>query len=834
MVTVDEGRDLPDFAFAETIALLTCSDTESVITASSMTPGVIITFSGDNTNTVETDEIMVTEPGLVSINFLNPANGCETTQTVLIEQDITPPMPVPDEAVELNCQVLETSLSVTTNEDISAYEWSGIGITSATDIANPTVDQPGLYTVIVTALDNGCTAEVVVEVMQDMDIPMSLPTATEITCSNPIADLIGTGSTEPAGNISYLWTGPGGFSSTDLNTTTDVDGDYTLTVSNSSNQCDISTMVTVGIDEAEPMAEAGDDVPFPCSVDEVTLAGSGMGQGTLSYEWTNSTGAVVGNQATIQVSESGMFTLEVTDSDNGCTFTDVTTVIPDENAPIIDIATYETLTCEITSIALDASATIGVGTLTYVWTASSGAPAGTGPIITVSNPDNYNLVVSDGSNGCVANITVPVDQNTTPPVFTLDAGIIDCIGMSADVLVENLTTTNPSFSWEGPTGSGFTSDLPSLIGVTQAGTYSVTITDEDNGCTAVLTGTVESDEDIPESAIADPNMLDCETEEVQLQGSSITGTDLTFSWEGPSILSGGNSLTPIVNAPGIYELTTTAMNGCISMNTIEVLENTDVITAIAPEGGDVNCFGPNTGSIALTTNAISGGTAPYIYSIDGGASFTTQQDFLGLTAGEYDVVVQDARGCEFDQVITINPAVDLIIDLGEDQVIAFGDSLMLNPVPNFDIEVAEWNDTLLIGTTPFASPINTTIYEITAFDEDGCVTTDFITVFVEKTRPVYIPSGFSPNGDGINDFFTVYVDADLIVGVKNFNVYDRWGETMYSREDLDIDQILNESNGWDGVHRTQDMNPGVYVYHLVVEFIDGEEILYEGNITLTR
>jgi gliding motility-associated-like protein len=205
-----------------------------------------------------------------------------------------------------------------------------------------------------------------------------------------------------------------------------------------------------------------------------------------------------------------------------------------------------------------------------------------------------------------------------------------------------------------------------------------------------------------------------------------------------------------------------------------------------------------------------------------------------LTAGDYDVLVQDAAGCEFDQVITISPAEDLIIELGDDQVIAFGDSLMLSPQTNFDIDVVEWNDSLLMGATPFVKPINTTSYEITAFDDDGCVTTDFITIFVEKTRPVYIPSGFSPNGDGINDFFTVYVDQDLITNVKNFNVYDRWGETMYAREDLTIEQILNETNGWDGKHRTQDMNPGVYVYHLLVEFIDGEEILYEGNITLMR
>jgi|GEM_PF-5816083 len=835
-VEVEEGRDLPDFEFAADIDLLTCDDMESTITASSATPGVIITFSGDNTNTVEASEITVTEPGNVSITFLNPANGCETTQSVTINQDITAPMPVADAAEELNCQVTDVTLSITTNEDIRTYEWTGGPSLSDANSATPTVTEPGFYTVIVTAVDNGCTAEAIVEVTQDNNIPISVPTATEINCNEPLADLIGTGSTE-GGDISYEWSGPNSFSSTDLNTTTDTEGEYTLIVSNSTNQCVISETVTVVLDDLAPTADAGSDVPFPCSVEMVTLSGSGNGQGNLSYQWFNEAGVPVdgGDQASVDVAQSGEFTLVVTDSDNGCTAESTMEVIPDENAPIPDVAPIDQLTCATTSVSLDASATTGVGTLSYEWIFDgNGTLAGVNPVIDVTNPGTYTLTIIDASNGCETVTVVSVDQNIEPPVFSsVDGGTIDCASGEADVVIQGLTTTNPSFEWDGPVS--FTSTDQNLIAVTNAGTYSVTITDEDNGCTAVAQALVELDDATPLSAIAMPNELDCETEEVQLEGESISGTGLIFSWDGPSIISGENTLTPIINAAGEYTLTTLdPMNGCSSIAIVNVDENTNVITAIAPVGGDVNCFGPNTGSIEIATTSITGGTAPYLYSIDGGESFTTQQDFLGLTAGDYDVLVQDAAGCEFDQVITISPAEDLIIELGDDQVIAFGDSLMLSPQTNFDIDVVEWNDSLLMGATPFVKPINTTSYEITAFDDDGCVTTDFITIFVEKTRPVYIPSGFSPNGDGINDFFTVYVDQDLITNVKNFNVYDRWGETMYAREDLTIEQILNETNGWDGKHRTQDMNPGVYVYHLLVEFIDGEEILYEGNITLMR
>jgi len=835
MVTVDEGRDLPDFEFAADIELLTCDNMESIITATSATTGVIITFNeNDNTASVEDGQLSVTEPGTVSINFLNPANGCETTQTVVIAQDITAPMPIPNNAVELNCQILESALSITTNEEIRSYEWSGDGTVSSVDAASPTVTEPGFYTVIVTAEDNGCTAQAIVEVTQDMNIPISAPSATEINCNEPIADLIGMGSTE-GGDISYEWTGPGGFSSIDLNTTTDLDGEYTLTVTNSTNQCVISETVIVELDDLAPSAEAGIDVDFPCSVTMVTLSGSGDGQGNLSYQWLNEANAEVGTGATIDVSQSGTFTLVVTDDDNGCTSTDTMDVIPDEDKPIIDVAAIDILTCDVTSVSIDASNTTGVGTLDFTWTFDeNNTPAGTGAIISVSNPGSYTVLVSDQSNGCNDSFTVNVDQNIEDPEFTLDAGIIDCLTGMADVLVVGLTTTNPSYEWEGPMGTGFTSTDADLIGVTNAGNYSVTITDTVNGCSETATAVVLTDTNAPTATIGNIAELDCDTEEVELVAAT-SGTGLTYSWSGPGIISGLSELTATVNEPGFYELTITdPSNGCSTVIAANVTENTNVITAIGPDGDDVNCFGPNTGAITLGTNAIVGGTAPYLYSIDGGSSFTTQQDFLGLTAGDYDVVVQDARGCEFDQTITIDPAVDLILELGDDQVIAFGDSLLLSPQTNFDIDEFEWNDSLLMVSTPFVKPVNTTSYEITAFDEDGCITTDFITIFVEKTRPVYIPSGFSPNGDGINDFFTVYVDADLIVGVKNFNVYDRWGETMYAREDLTIDQILNETNGWDGNYRSEGMSPGVFVYHLVVEFIDGEEIFYEGNITLNR
>ena len=203
---------------------------------------------------------------------------------------MTEPMPVGEIPAIIDCLIPEVQLGITINEDVRSYEWSGPmgGLSSTTD-ANPFAMLPGTYTVVVTADDNGCSRSIDIVVDQDMDVPVVATAATEITCANPVADLIGDGSTPPGASISYQWLDPNGaMISDELNTTTDMPGEHTLIVSNSSNSCVEMMTVMVPVDLTEPTADAGDNVPFPCGVTEVTISGSGTGQASLSYEWFNS------------------------------------------------------------------------------------------------------------------------------------------------------------------------------------------------------------------------------------------------------------------------------------------------------------------------------------------------------------------------------------------------------------------------------------------------------------------------------------------------------------------------------------------------------------------
>jgi gliding motility-associated-like protein len=101
---------------------------------------------------------------------------------------------------------------------------------------------------------------------------------------------------------------------------------------------------------------------------------------------------------------------------------------------------------------------------------------------------------------------------------------------------------------------------------------------------------------------------------------------------------------------------------------------------------------------------------------------------------------------------------------------------------------------------------------------------------VDQTESVYVPNAFTPNGDGINDVFTVYGSVD-VRKVNRLMVFDRWGELLYEATDFPANDL---TNGWDGTFKTKKMNAGVYVYYTEVELLNGEKVIRKGDLTLLR
>ena len=173
----------------------------------------------------------------------------------------------------------------------------------------------------------------------------------------------------------------------------------------------------------------------------------------------------------------------------------------------------------------------------------------------------------------------------------------------------------------------------------------------------------------------------------------------------------------------------------------------------------------------ISVDGVEGGFPPYSYALNEGA-FGNQSYFSNLPPGTYVLSIRDSRGCEtqleFDFAQPEQLQVRLITNLeGEDPRIELGDSVLLNALINVPEEsidtVIWWPDSLNCADCfdQVVAPQLTTSYSVTVIDENGCRDSDNVTILVDKTRNIYIPTAFSPNNDGINDVIMIFAGQDV-------------------------------------------------------------------------
>ena len=105
----------------------------------------------------------------------------------------------------------------------------------------------------------------------------------------------------------------------------------------------------------------------------------------------------------------------------------------------------------------------------------------------------------------------------------------------------------------------------------------------------------------------------------------------------------------------------------------------------------------------------------------------------------------------------------------------------------------------------------------------NCKDTAYAQVPILPLNNIYIPSAFSPNGDGVND--RVFIRGFGISKVS-FQIFNRWGELVFATTDI--------NTGWDGYYKGKLQPQDVYHYSAVVEFYTGEKLAKKGDITLLR
>lgn len=797
-------------------------------------------MSGANTLTP-----VVNAAGQYTLLVTDLDNGCTASSTVLVQNDAGAPTAAIGQPGTLTCAVTQLSLpgsgSIGANFTPAWTASGGGNIVSGGSTFTPAVNAPGNYTLTVTNSQNGCTATAQTSVFQNtVPPPTSIAPPGTLTCTVQSLSLEGL----PGGpGFTYAWQTTGGNIISGANTaspTINQPGTYTLTVTDLGNGCSATAIAQIASNTAAPVISAASPQTLTCAVAQVPLNGTvSQPPNGFSVNWSTSNGQFVSGQNTLApiVSAPGIYLLTVQNQQNGCTATATATTTQNIAPPAANVGPPPTITCAQPQVPLSAAGSTGQGILGFVWSGGQIISGANSANPTVAQATTYTVTVTSGANGCTATATVTVLNNTTPPTAVIAAPlprtcVRDTVTLNASAssgganITINWSTVNGNFA------GGQTSLTPQ---VNAAGTYTLLLINTQNGCTATATATVTQDLAAPNADAGPAAELSCNQPQVSLSGSSNTPGQMNFIWtaaSGGNIVSGANTAAPVVNAPGAYLLTVTnPANGCTATDNVQVTEIP--LPDFDPMLTQPNCHIP-TGAIAF--GPVTGGQAPFRYSINGGQSFGVSPNFSSLQPGPYDLVVTDALGCTTAQQAAIAPPFLPTVSLAVGPVLELGDSLQLQPILNLpQSQVAEWIWTPADGLSctdcpePWARPFRPTQYRLRILDKDGCPAEATVVVQVNRRRSLYAPNIFSPDGDGINDRFMLFGRG--VTTVRALRIFDRWGNQLYLNEDMAIN---DESIGWDGTFRGQPMQPGVYVWQAEVEFVDGAVEVFAGDVTVYR
>ncbi len=780
---------IPPVAAAGVDTLIDCYNNTITLDGGDSSLGDFSYLWSSSDGTIESGETtlqpIISSSGNFEILVTNNQNGCSAVDSVFVDENFIAPISSAGQDTFVNC----TNPTILLNGNGSSvgsnfsYQWTATN--GGTISANPNSLQPeitsgGNYQLLVTNTDNGCTSMDEVIVVADTNLPISnAGNADTLNCDQLVINLDGSASSSGI-NIIYLWaTADGNIVSGENSLMPQIDssGNYILTVSDTISGCSAQSFVEIAIDTIAPMADAGVSMELNCIVQNVILDGTNSSLGNdFSYEWTTIDGNIFSNSNSLQptVNQLGTYYLEVENETNGCTAEDSVFVSQNIISPISIAGVDTSITCENDTLILDgSSSSIGTNYI-YQWTVTNGGIIDNNDTTLqpqISTPGNYELVVTDTTNGCSATDLLIVDLDTNTP--TADAGPSDVIDCNQTILTldGSLSSVGSIYEYEWTTGDGNILSGENTLSpqVDSAGTYILEVTNIQNGCSNIAFVMITADTILPNADAGIDTMITCESNVINLNGTNSSTGNFTYNWTttGLGTIINENTLTPEINDAGTYQLeVTNTQNGCISTDEVEVVFDTLAPIADAGLGGNLDC---DTTSLTIGGNSSTGANFEYQWTHSSGGNILTDSTLSTITVNAgatYTLMVTNIlNSCSAtdEVIITQDANLPIAITNAMDTILCDSTQVVLNGNGSSVGSNFSYNWTTIDGNiianenTLFPTVDSVGLYTLIVTNTDNnCEATAFVNVVLENCGPIAFAGA---DGEVDCNFTTIVLDG---------------------------------------------------------------------------
>lgn len=632
---------------------------------------------------------------------------------------------------------------------------------------------------------------------------LSISASSVDICEGSCIDFSYTGNGSPT---SYAWTFEGSSTTSSSlaspqNICYSTAGDYDVEVE-ITNSCGTFSLVMddyVHVSSTADVQIMANGSTVICSGGSVVLETTSSGP----FQWKLNGTAISGaTSQSYSATQAGTYSLTTT-GDCGGVSNDIEVTLQALLQPTISAGGSVNI-CNSESVVLSVDGSYS----TYQWyqgaTLISGATSST---YSATQSGSYHVEVTQQGCDGTSNAIVVTHTSITSPILM---PVSSCQGESVNL---NVSGGYDSYQWQS-NGNPVIGQTSSSYTFTVSQSFSISVTVTSGTCEATSNVVTVTSISAPQVSIQPSASVEVCQDSFVLTGTSDAGNYQWFFNGNP--ISGATSNTYTATQSGLYRFSSTSETGNCTTTSQVVSVSLDVVVDVSISASDLNPCGGQT-----VTLSVQGNFTNIVWSNN-----ATSSSIQVTSSGVYTVSVT-AGTCVATDELTLVFQPKPIANAGLDTISDCDQGVMLSGSGTGDLSWLPHSDLI---TTPgtaiaYANPNKTTYFTLTA-TIGSCVATDEVKVEVDCSS-LYIPNVFTPNNDGINDFFEIEVRG---VSQYHLRVFNRWGELLF--------ESTEPTKVWNGGKEDYYAPDGIYFWILETLDYQGKPLLGEahrqGHVTLVR